>query len=62
MLSLHINYLIDPLAFGLKQSENVGMYRVSQNSQIPNLERGRERPSGARKILRKKKSLFLKKI
>jgi hypothetical protein len=30
-------------------------YRVSQNSRIPNSERGRERPSGARKILRKKK-------
>jgi hypothetical protein len=29
-------------------------YRVSQNSRIPNSERGRERPSGARKILRKK--------
>jgi hypothetical protein len=27
MLSRHINYLIDPLAFGLKQSENVGIYR-----------------------------------
>jgi hypothetical protein len=30
-------------------------YRVSQNSPIPNSESGRERPSGARKILRKKK-------
>jgi hypothetical protein len=29
-------------------------YRVSQNSRIPNSERGREGPSGARKILRKK--------
>jgi hypothetical protein len=27
---------------------------VSQNSQIPNSERGREGPSGAQKILRKK--------
>jgi hypothetical protein len=35
---------------------------VSQNSRIPNSERGREGPSGTRKILRKKKSLFLKKI
>jgi hypothetical protein len=35
-------------------------YRVSQNMQIPNSERGREGSSGARKILRKKKSLFLK--
>jgi hypothetical protein len=32
-------------------------YRVSQNSRIPNSERGREGPSGARKILEKKKSL-----
>jgi hypothetical protein len=32
-------------------------YRVSQNWRIPNSERGREGPSGARKILRKKKSL-----
>jgi hypothetical protein len=30
-------------------------YRVSQNLQIPNSERGREGSSGARKILRKKK-------
>jgi hypothetical protein len=28
--------------------------QVSQNSQISNSERGREGPSGARKILRKK--------
>jgi hypothetical protein len=28
---------------------------LSQSSQIPNSEGGRERPSGARKILRKKK-------
>jgi hypothetical protein len=27
------------------------VYRVSQNSRIPNSERGREGPSGARKIL-----------
>jgi hypothetical protein len=27
MLFRHINSLIDPLAFGLKQSENVGIYR-----------------------------------
>jgi hypothetical protein len=27
------------------------LYRVSQNSRIPNSERGREGPSGARKIL-----------
>jgi hypothetical protein len=32
---------------------------VSQNTRIPNSERGREGPSGARKILRKKNSLFL---
>jgi hypothetical protein len=38
------------------------LYRVSQNSRIPNSERGREGPSGARKIHRKKNSLFLKKI
>jgi hypothetical protein len=31
------------------------IYRVSQNSRIPNSERGREGPSGARKILGKKK-------
>jgi hypothetical protein len=37
-------------------------YRVCQNSRIPNSECGREGPSGARKILRKKNSLFLKKI
>jgi hypothetical protein len=37
-------------------------YRVSQNSRIPTSERGREGPRGARKILRKKNSLFLKKI
>jgi hypothetical protein len=30
------------------------LYRVSQNSRIPNSERGREGPSGGRKILRKK--------
>jgi hypothetical protein len=30
------------------------LYRVSQNSPIPNSERGREGPSGARKIHRKK--------
>jgi hypothetical protein len=40
----------------------VTYYRVSQNSGIPNSERGTEGPSGARKILRKKNSLFLKKI
>jgi cell shape-determining protein MreC len=33
---------------------NIPIYRVSQNSRIPNSERGREGPSGARKILRKK--------
>jgi hypothetical protein len=33
------------------------LYRVSQNSRIPNSERGREGPSGARKILRKKIAL-----
>jgi hypothetical protein len=38
------------------------VYRVFKNSQNPNSERGREGPSGARKILRKKYSLFLKKI
>jgi hypothetical protein len=37
-------------------------YRMSQNSRIPTSERGREGPRGARKILRKKNSLFLKKI
>jgi hypothetical protein len=37
------------------------VYRVSQNSRIPNSERGRGGSSGAR-ILKKKKSLFLKKI
>jgi hypothetical protein len=31
------------------------LYRVSQNSRIPNSEHGREGPSGARKILTKKK-------
>jgi hypothetical protein len=31
------------------------IYRVFQNWLIPNSERGREGPSGARKILRKKK-------
>jgi hypothetical protein len=38
------------------------IYRMSQNSRIPNSERGRKGPSGVRKILRKKFSLFLKKI
>jgi hypothetical protein len=38
------------------------LYRVSQNSRIPNSELGREGPSEAQKILRKKNSLFLKKI
>jgi hypothetical protein len=38
------------------------LYRVSQNSRIPNSDRGREGPSEARKMLREKKSLFLKKI
>jgi hypothetical protein len=32
-------------------------YRVSQNSRIPNSERGREGPSGALKILKKKFAL-----
>jgi hypothetical protein len=40
----------------------INVYRVSQNSRIPNSERARKGPSGARKILRKKNSLFLKKI
>jgi hypothetical protein len=31
---------------------------VSQNSRIRNSERGRERPSGARKILKKKFALL----
>jgi hypothetical protein len=31
------------------------LYRVFQNWRIPNSKRGREGPSGARKILRKKK-------
>jgi hypothetical protein len=35
------------------------LIQVSQNTRIPNSERGREGPSGARKILRKKNSLFL---
>jgi hypothetical protein len=38
------------------------LYRVFQNWRTPNSKRGREGPSGARKILRKKNSLFLKKI
>jgi hypothetical protein len=33
------------------------IYRVSQNSRIPNSERCREGPSGARKMLRKKIAL-----
>jgi hypothetical protein len=33
------------------------VYMVSQNSRIPNSECGREGPSGARKILRKKIAL-----
>jgi hypothetical protein len=33
---------------------SVGLYRVSQNSRIPNSERGREGPSGARKYVEKK--------
>jgi hypothetical protein len=39
----------------------LSIYRMSQNSRIPNSERGREGPSGALKYL-EKKSLFLKKI
>jgi hypothetical protein len=35
---------------------------VFENSRIPNSQRGREGLSGVRKILRKKNSLFLKKI
>jgi hypothetical protein len=46
-------FFCDPL-------EDKIVYRVSQNSRIPNSEHGREGPSGARKILRKKNSLFLK--
>jgi hypothetical protein len=38
----------------LKKNSKCGIYRVSQNSRISNSERGREGPSGARKILRKK--------
>jgi hypothetical protein len=30
------------------------MYRMSQNSRIPNSERSREGPSGARNLLKKK--------
>jgi hypothetical protein len=37
-----------------KMSNKKKVYRVSQNSRIPNTELGREGPSGARKILRKK--------
>jgi hypothetical protein len=38
-------------------------YRVSQNSRIPNSERSREGPVELEKyLLRKKKSLFMKKI
>jgi hypothetical protein len=33
---------------------HIGTYRVSQKSRIPNSDRGREGPNGARKILRKK--------
>jgi hypothetical protein len=36
----------------------IHVYRVSQNSRIPNSERGGEGPSGARKILREKKIAF----
>jgi hypothetical protein len=36
------------------------VYRVSQNSRIPNSKRGREGPSGGRKILRKKIALLQK--
>jgi hypothetical protein len=36
----------------------ISMYRVSQNSRIPNSERGREEPSEARKILGKKIALL----
>jgi hypothetical protein len=35
----------------------INVYRVSQNSRIPNSERGRKGPSEARKILRKKFAL-----
>jgi hypothetical protein len=38
----------------LKKNSKYGIYRVSQNSRISNSERGREGPSGARKILGKK--------
>jgi hypothetical protein len=38
----------------LKFGHSRGVYRVSQNSRIPNSERGREGHNGARKILRKK--------
>jgi hypothetical protein len=34
------------------------LYRVSQNSPIPNSERGREGPSGARKIHRRRYKHF----
>jgi hypothetical protein len=36
---------------------SVGLYRVSQNSRIPNSERGREGPGGARKYVEKKIAL-----
>jgi hypothetical protein len=35
----------------------ISLYRVFQNSRIPNSEHGRKGPSGARKILRKKIAL-----
>jgi hypothetical protein len=35
--------------------QSLTLYRVCQNSRIPNSERGREGPSGARKILILKK-------
>jgi hypothetical protein len=63
-----IHFFCDEAWFHLSDSVNsqndksCSAYRVSQNSRIPNSERGGEGPSGARKILRKKNSLFPKKI
>jgi hypothetical protein len=62
MYSIGIKHLLQHCTYTMHSEKRIPFYlnivmltyRVSQNSRIPNSERGREGPRGARKILRKK--------
>jgi hypothetical protein len=52
-----VSYAVGTCLFSMGRQFWDKLYRVFQNSRIPNSEHGRERSSGARKILEKKIAL-----